>query len=223
MPRAKDSKTSKVNKDAGIVVSSQQSRFHTESIDAPTLKEVDIKDLTISIGGVELLDHANLRIQDGKHYVFHGRNGIGKSTVLRALAERRVPGVPSNLRLLLLGQTRVSSDVPDEHEGSKASLPVLEYVTRSDARREQALRNLSRLSKAIEDATDAEAASKTVRQLQLEAAEHQVKESELTAARRSGARGAKARQVLIENEASVEKARERSVGLTAWLKFADDS
>jgi ATP-binding cassette, subfamily F, member 3 len=209
MPRVKDSKASKPIKDAGIVVTSQQSRFHTESIDAPTLKDIDIKDLTISVGGLELLDHANLRFQEGKHYVFHGRNGTGKSTVLRALAERRVPGVPSNLRLLLLGQTRVSSDVVDEDQSAKGTQTVLEYVTRSDAKRERALRKLAQLSKAIEDSADAEETSTIVRKLQLEHAEDEMKEADLTAARRSGARGAKARQILIEKEANVAQAKDR--------------
>ena len=209
MPRAKESKSAKINKDTGIVVTSQQSRFHTESIDAPTLKDIDIKDLTISIGGLELLDHANLRFQEGKHYVFHGRNGTGKSTVLRALAERRVPGVPSNLRILLLGQTRVSSDVPEEGESTAAAQTVLDYVTHSDAKRERAVRKVSRLAKVMEDTADADLASATVRQLQLEAAEEEEKEADLIATRRSGARGAKARQVLLEKEASVAEAKQR--------------
>ncbi|KPI36847.1 ABC transporter F family member 3 [Cyphellophora attinorum] len=216
MPRVKDAKASKPNKDAGIVVTSQQSRFHTESIDAPTLKDIDIKDLTISVGGLELLDHANLRFQEGKHYVFHGRNGTGKSTVLRALAERRVPGVPSNLRLLLLGQTRVSSDVVEQDHSAKDTQTVLEYVTRSDVKRERALRKLAQLSKAIEDNADAEQTSIIVRKLQLEHAEDEMKEADLTAARRSGARGARARQVLIEKEDNVAQAKDRlSTAITA--------
>lgn len=213
MPKAKPARPSKLAQNEGIIVTSQQSRFHTESIDAPTLKEIDVKDLTISVGGVELLDHAHLRIQEGVHYVFHGRNGTGKSTVLRALAERRVPGVPSNLRLLLLGQTRVSSDVDDgTHDQSSVVQSVLEYVTRSDAKRERTLRTLAKLSTAIEgQARDAETTARTVRKLQLEAAEDDVKEAELTAARRSGARGAKARQELIDKEQAVEQAKERWV------------
>ena len=47
-----------------IVVSAQQSRFHTEANDAPTLKDIDIKDLTVAIGGLEILDHAHLKIQE---------------------------------------------------------------------------------------------------------------------------------------------------------------
>lgn len=210
MPKVREPRATKSSKDEGIVVTSQQSRFHTESIDAPTLKEIDIKDLTISIGGVELLDHANLRFQNGVHYVFHGRNGTGKSTVLRALAERRVPGVASNLRLLLLGQTRVSSDLETDGTGPVQELSVLEYVTRSDVKRERALKDLSRLSAVLEgDAANAEAVSAVVRQLQLEALQDQEKEAQLIAARRSGARGAKARQELIAKEKAVEEAKDR--------------
>jgi ATPase subunit of ABC transporter with duplicated ATPase domains len=204
MPKARN-----IAKNEGIVVTSQQSRFHTESIDAPTLKEIDIKDLTISVGGIELLDHASLRFQQGVHYVFHGRNGTGKSTVLRALAERRVPGVPSNLRILLLGQTRVSSDLGEPTSQSRG-LSVLDFVTKSDVKRERAQRDLSRLTAVLEDSTtSAEGISNVVRHLQLEILEDDKKEAQLTAARRSGARGAKARQQLIATEEAVAKARER--------------
>jgi ATP-binding cassette, subfamily F, member 3 len=71
-----------------IVVSAQQSRFHTEAIDPQNLKEIDIKDLTISIGGLEILDHAHLKIQNGVHYVFHARNGLGVCST-RSFAIRR--------------------------------------------------------------------------------------------------------------------------------------
>lgn len=134
-----------------LVVTSQQSRFHVDAVDAPTSKDIDVKDLTLSIGGRELLDHAHLRIVEGVHYVLAGRNGTGKSSLLRALAERRVPGVPSNLRILLLGQTRIDDGeegdvgVGKEGEGgSNQAKTVLEHVTTSDKRRERALRNATR-------------------------------------------------------------------------------
>jgi len=126
---------------AGLVVTSQQTRFDVD-LEAPTSKTIDVKDLTISIGGLELLDHAHLRVVEGVHYVFVGRNGTGKSTLLRALADRRVPGVPANLRILLLGQTRISSDVVvDGEEEQSPSFTVLEHVTRSDVRRQRAIRD----------------------------------------------------------------------------------
>jgi ATP-binding cassette, subfamily F, member 3 len=136
--------------DGNIVATSQQSRFHVDANSAPTSKDIDIKDLTLSIGGRELLDHAHLRLVEGVHYVLAGRNGTGKSTLLKALAERRVPGVASNLRLLLLGQTRVSSDVEaegEEERGGEES--VLQHVTKSDRRRERALRDAKSLSSVV--------------------------------------------------------------------------
>lgn len=145
MPKSSKSGTSTPNlQDGAIVVTSQQSRFHVDAVDAPTSKDIDVKDLTLSVGGRELLDHAHLRLVEGVHYVLAGRNGTGKSSLLRALAERRVPGVPSNLRLLLLGQTRVSSDaLTDPVDAEDENLTVLQHVTRSDKRRERALRELN--------------------------------------------------------------------------------
>lgn len=138
MPKARAGRSAtRATDHGGIVVTSQQSRFHADAIDAPSLKDVDIRDLTISIGGFEILDHARLQIQNDTHYVFHGRNGLGKSTVLKALADRLIPGVPSNLRILLLGQTRVSSFAAEGNiELDRTKQTVLEYVTRSDAVRE---------------------------------------------------------------------------------------
>ncbi|KAK5209542.1 hypothetical protein LTR47_002323 [Exophiala xenobiotica] len=128
--------------DGTLMVTSQQSRFHVDAVDAPTSKDIDVKDLSLSIGGRDLLDHAHLRILEGGHYVLAGRNGTGKSSLLRALAERRVPGVPSNLRLLLLGQTRVGSDaLTESSESQDLSQTVLDHVTKSDKRRESALRD----------------------------------------------------------------------------------
>lgn len=211
MPKSKPRLADSHPDDGTIVVSAQQSRFHTEAIDAPNLKDIDIKDLTVAIGGLELLDHAHLKIQDGVHYIFHGRNGTGKSTVLKALAERRIPGVASNLRILLLGQTRITSDANEDDANSQLGTQnVLEHVTRSDAKREKVLRQAKKLAAVIEDKNAAASSiSKAVREVELEYADEDLKESQLIAARRSGARGARARQELIEKEEAFEKAKQR--------------
>lgn len=142
---AKIKSTTKEANAGTIVVTSQQSRYALDAVDAPTSKEVDLKDLTVAIGGKEILEHTNLRIREGVHYVFAGANGTGKSTVLRALAERRIPGVPSNLRILLLGQTRISTDELDEGEQQQdISQSVVSRVITSDAKRERFLREYNR-------------------------------------------------------------------------------
>ncbi|KIX06247.1 uncharacterized protein Z518_04222 [Rhinocladiella mackenziei CBS 650.93] len=204
MPKpSKSAKSSVGREDGAIVVTSQQSRFHADAVDVPTSKDIDVKDLTLSVGGRELLDHAHLRILAGVHYVLAGRNGTGKSSLLRALAERRVPGAPSNLRLLLLGQTRVSSDAGvDPAEAEESSQSVLEHVTRSDHRRERALKDANSMPPLS-------AAVMTVRSLQIEQAKQQFAEVQLIAERRSGARGLKARQMLIAKEKAVQEAQKR--------------
>ena len=210
MPKARSTRDFSLA-EGDIVVSAQQSRFHTEALDAPTLKDIDIKDLTVGIGGLEVLDHAHLKIQDGVHYLFHGRNGTGKSTLLRALAEHRIPGLASNLRVLLLGQTRITSDVEPEKTENQAKVPtVLEHVTRSDAKREKLLKESQNLAAVIETKNvSSSRIAKVVREVQLEHCEQDLKDARLVAARRSGARGAKARQVLIEKEEAMEQAKHR--------------
>jgi ATP-binding cassette subfamily F protein 3 len=128
-----------------LVVTAQQSRFAADANDAPDSKDIDVRDLTISIGGKEVIEHAELRLKAGTHYVLVGRNGTGKSTLLRAMAEGRIPGIPSNLRILLLGQTRIETDEVDGGEGDieeSASTSVLQHVLRSNAQRERALKEV---------------------------------------------------------------------------------
>jgi ABC-type uncharacterized transport system fused permease/ATPase subunit len=63
-----------------VIITAQQSRFHVDADDAPTTKEVLIKDLSIGIGTNELLSHAEVHLQEGGRYVLVGRNGTGKSS-----------------------------------------------------------------------------------------------------------------------------------------------
>lgn len=63
-----------------LTVMAQQSRFHTDAVDAPISKEILVKDLSISIGNKEILSHATLHLQEGRHYALVGRNGTGKSS-----------------------------------------------------------------------------------------------------------------------------------------------
>ena len=60
---------------------------------------------------------------------------------------------------------------------------------------------------ALEDSSDPKLLVKTVRLLQAEKARQELAEAQLIAARRSGARGLKARQVLILKEKELEKAQ----------------
>ena len=55
-------------------------------------------------GGAPLLENASLTLVRGKRYGLIGRNGKGKSTMLRALAARRVGSIPSNVSMHYVSQ-----------------------------------------------------------------------------------------------------------------------
>jgi ATPase subunit of ABC transporter with duplicated ATPase domains len=112
----------------GIHCSSQQSRFHTETLD--TSREIDLKEVSVSIGERELLSGAHLRLKDGARYALVGRNGTGKSTLFTALADKLIPGINPSIRILLLSQVEDSTRASEDE-----SLTVLEHVVRGDKER----------------------------------------------------------------------------------------
>jgi ATP-binding cassette, subfamily F, member 3 len=125
-----------------LQITAQQSRFHLDALNltAPTTSEILVKDLSMSIGQKEILSHAELFLKEGGHYVLVGRNGVGKSTLLKAAAEGRIPGISWGLRILLLGQTRELSIEEKVGGLSVREETVLEHVVRSDRVRERLVR-----------------------------------------------------------------------------------
>ena len=72
-----------------IQISAQQSRYALDAVDSPNSKDLWIKDLSISIGQNELISRTSVHFEENHHYVLVGRNGEGKSTLLRAFADKR--------------------------------------------------------------------------------------------------------------------------------------
>ena len=72
-----------------IVATTQQSRFHKETLET-YCEDVDLKQLTLTVGDKELLTDADLRLFSGRRYGLVGANGSGKyacfSPVLPALS-----------------------------------------------------------------------------------------------------------------------------------------
>ncbi|KAF2097742.1 ABC transporter ATP-binding protein uup-1 [Rhizodiscina lignyota] len=199
----------------GITVTAQQSRFHVDSVEAPTLKEILVKDLSISINQRELLAHAELFLKEGGHYVLVGRNGTGKSTLLKALAEGMIPGIPWSFNILLLGQTTISASV--EEDMSNLGIrdeTVLQHVVRSDKKRERYMREASLLSSALESTTDPTKPVTAFRRITHERLELKMEESSrradrISSSRRDGARGLKARKALVAAEGELEASQEK--------------
>ena len=142
------------NKD--IVCRSQQTRFDPLQGGVSALKrELDLKDVSISIGNREILSDAHIKLNAGVRYVLHARNGQGKSTILRAISERLIPGIPLDLRIACLQQrdedagtsTAPKCDIGDHGQGgsgaAQAETPG-QLVVRSDTDMMLALRRRHR-------------------------------------------------------------------------------
>ena len=80
-------------------------------------RDIKIENFDISFGGKRILTNANLNLIFGRRYGLIGRNGVGKSTLLRALAHRDIRGVnkdgfvPDWLRILHIEQEIEASDI----------------------------------------------------------------------------------------------------------------
>ena len=52
----------------------------------PPTHQLDIRNLTLTLGNREILSGADLKLQYGIHYVVVGRNGVGKSSCVCLLS-----------------------------------------------------------------------------------------------------------------------------------------
>lgn len=146
---------------------------------------------------------------EARHYVLVGRNGTGKSTLLKAIGDGLIPGIPWSTQILLLGQTReieVSEETSDMRVEEET---VLQHVVRSDRVRERYTREAKILSDAVENARDAMVPIRAYRHIQCERLALRLKEAHRIAERRSGARGKLARKELIKLEERCEEAKKK--------------
>mmetsp|Transcript_140265 Transcript_140265/g.244230 ORF Transcript_140265/g.244230 Transcript_140265/m.244230 type:complete len:617 (+) Transcript_140265:1-1851(+) len=125
-PKAKD----KGNASNGRLTSDQLG-FHIRSgPDAPcrtgASMDIEVTEIVVHAGRQELLYNAVLRLINGFKYGLVGRNGVGKSTLLRSIAERdgRVP-IPAHIYIM-----HVEQEIRGDDTG------VLQSVLKADRERE---------------------------------------------------------------------------------------
>ncbi|EED21426.1 ABC ATPase, putative [Talaromyces stipitatus ATCC 10500] len=217
-----------------IIATCKQTRFHF--LDDRPSREVDIQGLNITVhspqqsstettekkpkakskskaDGLELISNADLKLKAGVHYGLVGRNGSGKSTILRALAEKLIPGVPYSTRIAILQQTDAEVEDNKNHEIdslteslkepgsiSTSQKTALEQVSSCDTMRTEVQRKISLLSNSVEQ-DDPLAPVLTIRKLRHKQLMEQLFLAQKNASIRSGARGLQARKELksIEN------------------------
>ncbi|KAF8314433.1 P-loop containing nucleoside triphosphate hydrolase protein [Clavulina sp. PMI_390] len=183
-----------------ITATSQQSRFHVDTITTLS-KEIDLKQVNISIGDNDLIVDAHLKLKTGIHYSLSGRNGEGKSILLKSIAEKLIPGLPTNMRILLVTQIV-------DAESTMLDLTITEAVVKADTRREAAAWEYQTLSEAINNASPRKI-SFALANVLLSRAKEELREAQKLASRRSGARGADARKALLVAEAKEVEAQAR--------------
>ncbi|KAK7421519.1 ATP-binding cassette, regulator of translational elongation [Neonectria magnoliae] len=74
-------------------------------------KDVKLDSIDVSIGGLRILTDTNLTLSYGRRYGLVGNNGIGKSTLLRALSRREV-AIPTHISILHVEQEITGDDTP---------------------------------------------------------------------------------------------------------------
>lgn len=82
-------------------------------------KDIKIENADVSIGGTRILTGTDLTLAYGHRYGLVGNNGVGKSTLLRALSRRELP-IPTHISILHVEQ-EVSYPSHDKKPGTSAN------------------------------------------------------------------------------------------------------
>ncbi|KAL6881147.1 P-loop containing nucleoside triphosphate hydrolase protein [Trichoderma novae-zelandiae] len=209
---------------ATILCTAKQTRFN---IGSSSYRELDIDGLNIVVtsgerapkaekasskskgrltksDGLEILSNAKLRLKEGQRYALVGRNGTGKSTLLKAIAQKLIPGIPEASRIALLQQTKLTdSDEDDKRtkDGNRQGTVLQEVIERATAQ-SVVEQEIKVLSDGV-DASDPHAPIRALRSLKHEKLQKRLLLVDKEARLRSGARGLQARKALVAFEKAV--------------------
>ncbi|KAJ1509060.1 hypothetical protein HMI56_006986 [Coelomomyces lativittatus] len=107
--------------------------------------DILLENFDLSHAGLRILTNAKLSLNYARRYGLVGRNGIGKSTLLRALASREIPSM-SKFKHVSIGFV--------EQELSGDAQSCIEHVLKGDVYREFLLREEKRLNQLLEGLAD---------------------------------------------------------------------
>ncbi|EPX75007.1 AAA family ATPase Gcn20 [Schizosaccharomyces octosporus yFS286] len=74
-------------------------------------RDIKVDGIDLAFAGLRILTGASLTLAQGRRYGLTGRNGIGKSTLLRALSRREV-AIPTHITILHVEQEMTGDDTP---------------------------------------------------------------------------------------------------------------
>lgn len=101
-------------------------------------KDIQLTNIDVSFASNKILSGANLSMAYGRRYGLIGRNGVGKSTLLRHLALREVP-IPTHISVLYVEQEIVGDDTS-----------ALQSVLQADVWRHKLLTEEAEINKELE-------------------------------------------------------------------------
>lgn len=102
-------------------------------------KDIKIDGIDVSISGKRILTDTSLTLAYGRRYGLVGQNGIGKSTLLRALSRREV-AIPTHISILHVEQEITGDDTP-----------ALQAVLDADVWRKHLLAEQEKITKQLAD------------------------------------------------------------------------
>ncbi|OBZ80100.1 putative ABC transporter ATP-binding protein C29A3.09c [Grifola frondosa] len=100
-------------------------------------KDIHLPSIDVNFGSNRILSGASLTLAHGRRYGLIGRNGVGKSTLLRHIAMREVP-IPSHITILFVEQEIIGDETT-----------ALDSVLKADVWRDTLLREEASLNKQL--------------------------------------------------------------------------
>lgn len=188
MPRKFKKGQSDIRDEDQIVATSQVSRFHKETLTTLS-KDIDLKTVSITAGVKDLLVDSELKLFENVKYGIIGPNGCGKTTLLKCIGYKKIPGIASNLRTLYVEQIGIEN----------ANVSVLDTVLGFDRERINLMKQQLILESAL-DSGDSLTIRKAIHSINLIERHEELQSAQKIAIERSGARGFRARKELVEQE-----------------------
>lgn len=125
-------------------------------------KDIHLRNISLSLdNGTPLLDNGELKLAYNRRYGLVGKNGVGKTTLLKAIAAFDIEGMPRHHRILHVRQ---------ELTPSGGEVSVLNAVLEADVERNTLLKEEKVLLKRLEEADNgggAEAVKEKLEKLKL--------------------------------------------------------
>jgi ATP-binding cassette, subfamily F, member 1 len=106
-------------------------------------KDISIKNITVRVPGKTLLQNTDFVVSSGTKYGLIGKNGIGKSSLLKQISDRVIP-IPHNIDMFYVTQ---EMDFDDE-------MTVYEIVLSANRKRMKLMKRLDEVNELLEEADE---------------------------------------------------------------------